>query len=324
MSISVFPVPVTSSLNVNSLTAASANTAYRGKAKFTTGTYTVTCVSGTIATCEFYSGATLVTTAVTSSGTVTVNLATECDSVNLWTNTGTNVIVSISKTANLLINGFSGTLETLTTVGSSTYTGTSTSGYAYVVAVGGGGGGGAGTGAGRGAGGGSGAICEKLITLTGSLAINIGAAGTGGVDGVNSGTGVTGGTTTIAGMSAGGGGGGTQNTTVGAGGTATGGTYNIAGAAGGAGSAGTTGAVGTATAFPTYKFVVNGTTGSGAGARNNPAGGGSGIGTGGIGSTNTTGGNATGYGAGGGGGDNNNANNPGGNGSQGVIYVLKF
>ena len=58
MAISVFPAPVVSSTpNANAITAVSANTLYEGRATFSPAIYSITCVSGTNTTVEFYSGA---------------------------------------------------------------------------------------------------------------------------------------------------------------------------------------------------------------------------------------------------------------------------
>jgi hypothetical protein len=323
MAISVFPAAVTSSINASSITAVSANTMYAAAISLPAAIYTVTCSSSTIAKVEFYSGvSTLITTATTSSGTVAINLASAADRVRLWTNTGSDIVVTITQTAAALTNNFSGTLDTITTVGSSTYTGTSTSGFGYAVVVGGGGGGGGNSSDNYGAGGGSGAIAEKLVTLTGSMAVVIGAGGTAGTSG--GGTGGSGGSSTFAGMTAGGGVGGAGNSSArGAGGTASGGTYNTSGAGGGTNGNGTSVA-------STYQFVKSGSTGSGGNGSggfdlNSRSGAGSGIGTGGNGGYNGNGASATGYGAGGGGGSGS-AYTPqaGGTGAPGVLYVLRF
>ena len=140
MAIEIFPVPVASSINANSITATTSNTLYEGRFSLDPAIYTITCTSGTIAKVQFFSNATtLITTGTTVSGTISINLATAADRVRLWTNTGSNVVVTITKTASALSDVFSGTLDTITSSG--TYTGTSTSGFGYAVLVGGGGGG---------------------------------------------------------------------------------------------------------------------------------------------------------------------------------------
>ena len=203
MAISKVQPVVTSSINASAITATSAATMYQALLSLDPAIYTITCASGTIANVEFYSGiSTLITSAVTASGTVAVNLGSAADRVRLWTDTGSNIVVTITKTASALTNNFSGTLDTITTLGTSTYTGTSTSGYGYAIAVGGGGGGGGayangGAGGAGAPGGGSGAVAGKFVQLTGSLTAVVGAAGTAGTAG---GTGGNGGTTTFGGM----------------------------------------------------------------------------------------------------------------------------
>jgi hypothetical protein len=297
MAISRVNVVATSSLNANAITAAAANTMYEGRATFDPAIYTITCASGVITNFEFYSNAsTLITTGVTSSGTVAINLSSTADRIRLWTNTGTDTVVTITKTAAAITNAFSGTLDTVTTVGTSTYTGTSASGFAYAILFGGGGGGGHSSGAnGARQGGLNGGRVEGLVTLTGSMTVVIGAGG---------GSAAIGGNSTFAGWTAGGGGYGSTggNSTV-AGNASSGGTYS--------------GITGT----PVYQFVKSGSTGNGGaftGAIN--AGSGSGIGTGGSsGASGNNGSAGTGYAAGGGGG-----NAAGGAGTQGVLYVLRF
>jgi hypothetical protein len=320
MAISVFPTPATSSSSINSsaITAVSANTMYEAGLSLDPSIYTITCVSSTVANIELYNGiGTLVASTSTTSGTVTINLASAVDRVRLWTNTGSNVVVTFTKTAAALTNRFSGTLDTITTT--STYTGTSTSGYGYAIVVGGGAGGAGGSCCNNTtAGGGSGGIGYKLVELTGSMSIVI---GNGGAGSANSGAKATdGGATTFAGITAGGGIGG-QGGTGGAGGTTTGATYNTTGGSGGFGGS---------SSANVYPFVVNGTTGGGGGggAGTGSAGGGNGvIGQGGQGgSSQGGGGNATGRGAGGGGSVIQGAGGPfsGGSGTAGVVYVLRF
>lgn len=321
MAISRVNVVATSNLNASAITAAAPNTIYEGRATFDPAIYTITCASGTITNFQFLSGVgTILTTGVTSSGTVAINLASTADRIRLWTNTGTNIVVTITRTAAALTDLFgTTTLDTISTVGSSTYTGTSTSGWAYAVLVGGGGSGGGGGASNSGAGGGgSGGVGGKLVQLTGSMPVFIGSGGAQ----VNGNTNGNAGTaSTFGGMTAGGGGGGLVGTAgSGAGGTVTG--ADISSSAGGGGSGGSTGIAGgggTTTNF--WPFVINGTTGGGGGAGGNmgPAnGGGSGIGTGARGE----GGTATGYGSGGGGGYGTSG--VGTAGRPGVLYILKF
>jgi hypothetical protein len=321
MPIEVYPVPVASSINASAITATTSNTMYEGIIALDPAIYTVTCPSGTITNIHFFSGSTLITTVITASGTISLNLASAADRVRLWTDTGSSVVVTITKTASALSDVFSGTLDTVTSTG--TYTGTSTSGKAYAVLVGGGGGGGGSTGTASGSGGGSGSVGGKLVTLTGSMSVTIGAAGVGAIDT----DGTNGGTSTFAGMSCPGGGGG---------GKYVGGVAAVPGSAGAAPTGTDVSAVGREGATPQYSgssttkiysFVVNGTTGSGGGGNSGQnLGGGSGIGTGGNGSGSGNGGDATGYGSGGGGsgGQFSSGNYRGGNGRPGVLYILRF
>jgi hypothetical protein len=312
MASTIFPAAAAaSSINASSITAASPLTMYASSLSLDSAIYTVTCTSTTIAKVYFYSGvSTLVTTATTVSGTVTIQLGSAVDRVRLWTDTGTNIVVTITKVASALTNGFSGTLDTITSSG--TYTGTSASGYGYAVLVGGGGGGGgAQWNVGNGTGGAAGAVANKLVTLTGSMAVTIGAAGTGGAYNVDNGT--AGGNSTFAGMTAGGGGpgkrgfnsGGSQNGASSVGASATGGDIN----SNSNGTGGMTGDVPTST----WTFVRNV------------------IGTAGLGPSYYGGGTVqtTGYGAGGGGCESQYTQGAGGyvsgtNGAPGVLFVLRF
>lgn len=327
MSISVFPVavPVTSSINANALTAASANILYEGTATFDPAIYQVTCAAGTITNFQFLSNAgTIITTGVTASGTVSINLASTADRIRVWTNTGSNIVITITKTASSLTNAFSGTLDTITST--STYTGTSTSGYGYAVVVGGGGGGGAASNNTQQSahGGGSAAVVGKLAQLTGSMSVVIGSAGLGS-NNPNS-LGGTGGTTTFAGATSNGGnGGGLYSVGAGSGGNGSGGDIVANGAGGGGGGQNRQASANGIS----WNFVINGSTGGGSYGGVNSfytgLGGGAGIGTGGnTGNSNSPGGAATGYGAGGGGASGKYGQANGGSGSPGVVYVLKF
>lgn len=308
MAIAKLQPVVSSSINASSITATSAKTLYEGRVALDPAIYTITCTSTTVATVYFYSGInTLVTTAVTASGTVAINLASAVDRIRVFTDTGSNIVVTITKTAGALSNVFTGTLDTVTTTGSSTYTGTSSSGYGYAIIVGGGGGGTGGNQNYFGGGGGAGGACGKLVALTGSMAVTIGTGGAG--SGYN-GNGSAGTSSTFAGMTAGGGGGAPNANGVGrvqgTNGTASGGDINN-GAGGGPSAAqqnnpGYAGYSGNGPLTP-YPFVV------------------ATIGTGGYGNVGTAGA-GTGYGAGGGGGGYENGS--GAAGTQGVLYVLKF
>jgi hypothetical protein len=173
MPISVFPEVTPSSVSGQTFKVPVKNASYKVTGTFTAGVYTITCVSSTIAKVTFYYGTTFTSTS-TSGGTVSFNLATDATAVYVQIDTGTDVLVNITKTSNSIPGAeVSGTLDTITTT--STYTQT---GPLYVVAIGGGGGGGKGSiGNYGGAGGGSGAINWGFFHTTSSTSVTIGAAG---------------------------------------------------------------------------------------------------------------------------------------------------
>jgi hypothetical protein len=169
---SVYPVAVTSGSSpaAKSVTCVSSNTLYSGTSGFEPGTYTVTCISSSVASYNFLNGNTSVTSGSTVSGTVTVNLASPATRVLVSTNTGSNVIVTITLIAGT-IAPVSGTVETITTSGNYDQ-----SGAAYVVAVGGGKGGSAQAGPG----GTGGSIAGAFFSLDGTpKSVVIGAGGAG-------------------------------------------------------------------------------------------------------------------------------------------------
>jgi hypothetical protein len=295
MGVNVFPTPTAATVFTNNrLTVATANTVQTPNITLTPGVYTISCVSSTVTTIEFYSNnGTRITGAVTSSGTVTVNLATTVDKCILWTNTGSNIVVSIDRVANILTSSASGTLDTISATG--TYTGTSASGLAYAVVIGGGGGGSpqGGT-AGNAAG-----IGEKLVALTGSMPVTIGDGGT---------ATLAGGSSSFGGITATGGGGSGSGS-----GSSTGGFYNQSGG----GPSGRTGGT-----RPAAVYTITGIASAAGGGGGNDAqvyqpgnglsgtpGGGGGIGAGG----GSGGSQISGVGGGG-----------GGTGGAGRVYVLRF
>lgn len=204
---------------------------------------------------------------------------------------------------------------------SGTWTKQSDVGFVIVTAVGGGGGGGgcsaaAAVTAASAGGGGAGATSNKKIaaaSLGSTETVTIGAAGTGGAAGMNSGN--AGGTTSFGshvsctGGNGGGSSGGASSVTIGGtganGGTATGGDFNIAGEPGNAGLR-----------FGTVPSGIGGSGGSSKwGVGGGPA----------AASTNITGKDAGGYGGGGGGSSNsNNTATAGGNGTAGVVIVEEY
>ena len=313
MATTVFPVQATtgSTDTTVGLNAAANNTLYLVERSFSPGIYTITCSSSVIAYVSFRSNiSTEIIATQTVSGSVSVNLASTASFLQYYVVGGTNQAVTVTRVGASVSNTYSGTLDTLTT--SQTYTATSTSGYGYAVVVGGGGGGGVGNhnccphSAG---GGGSGGVTGGLVQLTGNIAVTIGSFGVGSTccsDGAGNG-----GATSFGNLTANGGAKSIYQSNAAAAGGSPGG--GAGGSANDSGS-GNSGSASVASPFP---FVVTGTTGGGSGG-NGGGGAGSGIGTGG----NAGGGNANGYGAGGG--RTNNSWATGGNGSAGIVYVVRF
>jgi hypothetical protein len=310
MAISVLPQGAVSVLpDAIAFTITSIDNVYEIVYNLDAAIYSISCVSSTNATVSFIDAAgDVITEQTTVSGTVSANVATATKKLRVYINTGSNVVVTITKVA-APISGtaISGTLDTVTSTG--TYTTTSTSGYAYVVVVGGGGatGGRSNTTNYNGATGGSGGVASGLVKLTGNISVTIGSAGASDNTSALAQNGVfggNGGATTFDTVTANGGNGGYVNDTPGNGGTP-------GGAAGAWGSNN-----GTASTVATFRWVTSGTTGSGAGINAGTAGG-SGIGTGGT--VNTA---ATGYGSSGGGRAYNSSADK--SGQPGVVYVLRF
>lgn len=308
MAISVFPVASASTgPNTYSATipASKKYKTYDGVIALQAGVYTVTTSpTSTQAIVTFYDSTNApIATVTTVSGSIAVNLATEAKGAFIKINSDTETIVSIALTANALTGtAFSGTVDTITSTGTYNQTGA-----LYVLAIGGGGGGQAGWANGNyagGQGGFGGASTSGYVLANTSTSVTIGAAGTKGRTNLGQGNQGNGGGTTTFG-----------NT--------------ISAAGGAAGYKGnTSGSFAPSEVISTaYDMIVgnNGGGGDGAGSNGGGAnsGAGSGIGTGGRGG-NTPGGAptaATGYGAGGGGGGGNMYD--GGDGTAGVVYVLR-
>lgn len=286
MPLSVFPAVVTSSSSspsAKSINCATANTLYSGISEFVPGTYTLTCINSSVVSYTFLNQNTLITSGSTTSGTVTINLATPATRVLVSSNTGTNVIATITLIAGI-IAPVSGTVETLTN--SQTY---NQSGFAYVVAVGGGQGGYAG----GGNGGTGGSVVGGYTTLDGSgVSVVIGSGGNGGAANPN-----------VSGANASPGSGGA---------TSFGNNINAAGGGSG-GSPGTS----------PYLFVVSGSNGNGASPNSAATGSGIGSGGNYSGSYNGNGGSGYGSGGGYGNQRGGNITSYGGPGTQGVVYVLR-
>jgi hypothetical protein len=340
MAHSIFPVASTSSLNARAATIASPSTYYRLSQTFSASVWSITCVNTTIANITFYNAAgSAITNAITSSGSVSVNLASDAAYAIIFINTGSNVVVTFTQTALPLVSSsvsFSGTLDTITNSG--TYTPAST-GAAYVLCFGaGGGGGGSGYAASGGGGGGAGGLWAGFYTLPANVSASIGAAGNGGTNaaGGNANAGNAGGTSIFGNIQATGGRGGGGGS-AGAGGvtgigsgTGAGSNLNdfgtntgIASGGNGVTNAGTANA-GAVLSSPIQSIKSGSTGGGGAGAGSGTAsnGAGSGIGTGGNSPGSGASGNAaTGRAAGGGGGSGGDSS--GGAGTAGVIYVFR-
>ena len=294
MTISVFPIPVTATDNAVAATVPTSGKQYKVARELTSGIYTVTCPSTVNATVSFLVGTSIVE-GTTTSGSVSLNLASAATELYFEINTGTDVVVTVTKTAAALsVTEISGTLDTITST--STYNQT---GKLWVLCVGGGGAGSwtNATGNYQGlAGGQGGAVVDKMVFVNTSTSVTIGAGGVPG--GANAGT------------------------------TTFGNLVSATGASGGNGEA-----VNNATSVKTGTNGAGGPGATGTNTKNPGAG--SGIGTGGAGAATTTsntlnGGNGqpgTGYGAGGGGsvasGNVGFGTAGAGSGSAGVVYVLR-
>jgi len=294
MAISVLPIVTSVSENAIAATVPTSAKQYKVAREITSGIYTITCPSTVNATVSFLTGTTIVE-AVTVSGTVRVHLASAATELYFEINTGTNVVVTVTKTAAALtVTEISGTLDTVTTT--STYNQT---GKLWVLCVGGGGAGSfsnATTNYQGLPGGQGGAVVDKMVFVNTSTSITIGAGGVPG--GANAGT------------------------------TTFGNLVSATGQSGGGGEA-----INNATSVKTGTNGAGGSGATGTNTKNPGAG--SGIGTGGAGAATTTsnsltGGNGetgTGYGAGGGG--SVASGNVGfgaagaGSGTAGVVYVLR-
>lgn len=305
MSISVYPIPSTSTDNAITATIPVANRQYFVSRTFGAGIYTISNTSATTTTITFVVGSSLVE-AVTSAGSVQVNLSSDSSGAYIRTNTGTDVLVTITKTAAAISSTtLSGTLDTVTTT--STY---NTTGRLYVLCVGGGGGGGNGQAGNNAANGGVGGThASKIVVTNAAQSITIGNGGN---------AGASGGATTFGSL-------------VNASGGSAGAYTNSAGQI-------VTATTATRNAIDVLPNINDTNGGGGFGARGGNVfsggpgnGAGSGIGTGGnggdanqynnfIGAANA----GTGYGAGGGGGaSNQNSAGNGAAGTAGVVYILR-
>lgn len=296
MGSAVFPAP-SSSVDLSSVSTVGqsftipSSTAPKGVTglSLTPGTWRFSCTSGTVCTINLFDASrTAVTSGSTSSGVLDIVIASGTTATQLTAsiNTGTDVVVTITKLGVTLNTATSGSLQTITST-----TNLSSTGLAYVVVVGGGNGGGnfsAGPGFGRG--GDSAGVSSGIIALNGSTTVTIGAAG---------------GTTSVGGIT-----------------SSPGSTGFGRGSVWDGGSRGN-GAL--ASNSSPYTFLVSGTTGGGGNCSDSAGprtGQGSGIGRGGDGvntsATNAAASAGTGYGSGGGGA----SYGPAGAGAPGVVYLL--
>lgn len=296
--------------SVTGVSAAAVKRMYQANKTFTTGIYSITCLSSIITYVKFIAqNGSEIIQVNTTSGSVSVALTTEATSVRFWYTGGTGTqSISLTRVGGLPLNNAftsSTTLEELTTSG--TYTETSPSGSAYVVVVGGGGGGGGGnhnccpSGAGAG---GSGGLDGGVVTLNGSVPYTVGAGGASGP--CCSAAGGDGGASTIGNITANGGRGGSGSS--GGTGAAGGAGGTPRGAAGGNANGSNGGNSGSLGGESPLAFVREGATGSG-GRDNNSAGG-------------NIGGPGRGYGYGGASFGNSWA--AGEAGGAGVIYLVKL
>ena len=175
MSSTIFPVASTSSINSNAYTVANPLYQYKANTTLTPGIYTITSYpTSSVATVSGYDASNNFLSASTTGGTVTWNLTTTIANPMIYTNTGSNVIVTITLTAAPLTgSSVSGTLDTITTT--STYNQT---GKLYVLAVGGGG-----DGTGYGAGGNGGNWQANTISNAGSPGTGYASGGGGAASG---------------------------------------------------------------------------------------------------------------------------------------------
>lgn len=318
MAQSIYPIPNTTvvAAAAKAFTVPTAKTSYKCVVALDSGVYKVETTPNTSEAMVDFITASTATRLTTSSGVTVGSIADPIVELYIETLSGTNIVVTITKTSEALVGTtLSGTLDTLTTSGTYNQTG-----KLYVVTVGGGGGGcGTHGGAGNQAGGGgaSGGINYGIVYRNSATTYTIGTGG----NNTRDTEGNSGGTTTFSNVSANGGAGGRSN-------------YDWAEAGtpyGGRGARGSESGQGGEASTAVAQYVKTGTTGGG-GAGYSPyaggpgAGAGSGIGTGGNGGTNNVasgaGNSGTGYGSGGGGSAAGSYIKTG-DGAPGVIYVLR-
>jgi hypothetical protein len=329
MTISVFPEASSAGSTVSAFAASISekNITLEQENNFEAGSYTLTCApTSTDVTAIFVNDTSILTTQVTVSGTISFTLSSDATKVFLTAKNNATVfptIVTIDKTANTLTSTDigNGTLDTINTTGAYNQTG-----LLGVLVIGGGGFGsmgGIGSYCGT-AGGAPGVIATDVVYANTATTVTIGAKGVA--------------RNTVAGSD-------TAPTNSSFGNLIAPNSTNSFINGGAGGNAGNTGGAGNASqTFPSWNG--NSTTGGGGGTpnfnnNNGGAGAGSGIGTGGAGGNKSeantananpvnAGADATGKGAGGGAGPGignsvsaNNNLRVGGDGSDGVVYVLR-
>lgn len=340
------------------LNAPASGTIYDIKQTIPRGIWTVAPTSGTILTLDtWYQGAYVTSYTISTSTNININYLT--DQLVYSFNTGSNSLATITYVSGITSSfpGFSTLSGNLITLTSSNPTYNGGSGLGYVVAISGGGGGATGGGTTyttvhytrygsytttdqfSNGGGGSGNFAYGHLNLTSNMQVVIGTGGSGAVTMSNNASpysgnsGSTGGTTSITSagttISASGGTGAAAAYTY----TTYSGRYNsyptihyvnsVGGTGAASGASGYTGQVGSnpgglATTTAPWSSIQNGYIAGGSGTGSTTVATGT-LGTGGSGQ----GGNATGYGSGGGG-ASGGVTGTGGNGSQGIIYIMKY
>lgn len=88
--------------SIQYLSAPAPYTLYSSLYAHQAGLYTVTCPTNVVTTLFFYYLGLLVTSAITVTGQVIVNAATQFDEIRYYTNTGTNTQIALSLTGNNL------------------------------------------------------------------------------------------------------------------------------------------------------------------------------------------------------------------------------
>lgn len=172
MASTVFPAPTSSSSSVNAFAATlpAPVTKYKQVQNFAAGVYTITSSPTHATTVTFFDASSKIVEATTSSGTITVNLASPATYCILSSVTA-SVVVSITLTANPLVsNTLSGTLDAVTATGNYNTTGPL---YVYCLAGGRSGSGGNSGGPG-GSGGATGGQVSGLVYTNAATLVTVG------------------------------------------------------------------------------------------------------------------------------------------------------